>query len=117
MNATEVIFVAREAGLRLSVTEKDTIFCQPRHRLTPKLREAIRANREQLLYDVLMGDALRYLNAHYVEGADLSALSVHEDAINDAYLRDWTAYRRAVQAYVQAGLREIQRAKGAGGAS
>ena len=111
MNSTDVMFAAREAGLRFSVTEKDTILCQPRHRLTPELREAIKENRDQLLYDILMGDALRYLNTCYVEGADLSTLAAHEDAINDAYLQDWTAFRAAIQDYVQAGLAAFEVAK------
>lgn len=110
MNRGEIIVAARNRGIQLSV-EDGRIAYRPRSRMAPELLAEIRANRDALLYDVLLADALRYLNERYVVGTDLSVLAAHEDEISAAYLGDWSSYRRAVRGYVQAGLAEFERAK------
>jgi hypothetical protein len=114
VDPTAIILAARALGVRLSVTRDDRIEYRPRSAMTVELLEEIRANREALLFDVLLSDALRYaLVKHHVEGADPgSVLDAHEDAITDAYLaRDWPLFRSAIRAFVRAGLREIERAQ------
>ncbi|MDP9478122.1 MAG: hypothetical protein M3R38_20985 [Actinomycetota bacterium] len=114
MDTRDIRLAARALGVRLSVTKGDGLFCEPASRLTPQLREAIRDNREDLLYDVLVADALRYVAVErHVEGADPGAvLDAHQDAIDAAYLaQDWPAYRAAIRGFVRAGLLEIERAK------
>ncbi|MDP9478431.1 MAG: hypothetical protein M3R38_22575, partial [Actinomycetota bacterium] len=114
MDTRGIRLAARALGVRLTVTKDDGLLCEPASCLTPELREAIRANREDLLYDVLRSNALRYVAVErHVEGADPGAvLDAHADAIDAAYLgRDWPAYRAAIRAFVRAGLREIERAK------
>ncbi|MDP9477211.1 MAG: hypothetical protein M3R38_16290 [Actinomycetota bacterium] len=114
MDSRDVRLAARDLGIRLSVTKDDELRCEPADRLTPELRASIRDNREDLLYDVLLADALRYVAVErHVEGADPGAvLDAHQDAIDAAYLaRDWPAYRASIRAFVRAGLREIERAK------
>ncbi|MDP9438672.1 MAG: hypothetical protein M3P49_08000 [Actinomycetota bacterium] len=61
MDSWGIRLSARDLGIRLSVTKDDELRCKPADRLTPELREEIRANREDLLYDVLLADALRYV--------------------------------------------------------
>ncbi|MDP9486712.1 MAG: hypothetical protein M3Q49_13170, partial [Actinomycetota bacterium] len=61
MDSWDIRLAARDLGVRLSVTKDDELRCKPADRLTPELREEIRANREDLLYDVLLADALRYV--------------------------------------------------------
>ncbi len=114
MDSRGVRLAARALGVRLAVTKAGGLAAEPASRLTPELREAIRASREDLLYGVLLGDALRYVAVErHVEGADPGAvLDAHQEAIDAAYLaRDWPAYRAAIRAFVRAGLREIERAK------
>lgn len=112
MNSTGIIFAARDLGITLSVTKDDGILCRPASRLTLELRAEIKANREALVRDVLMADALRYLADRYVDGTDLSALDALEDRLEEAYAAgDLTAYREVIRAYVRAGLREIERAQ------
>lgn len=112
VDATAIMFAARDLGVVLSATKDDGISCTPASRLTPELRAAIKANREELIRDVLMADALRYLAERYVEGTDLSALDAQADQLEDAYAAgDLGAYRAAIREYVKAGLREIGRAQ------
>lgn len=116
MDATGIIFAARDLGIRLSVTKDDNIEYRPKSRMTPELLAEIRANKRALILDLLMADALRYLADHYVEGTDLSTLDALEDRLEDAYAAgDLEVYREAIRAYVRAGLREIERAKQAKG--
>ncbi|PLS86803.1 MAG: hypothetical protein CYG60_05285 [Actinobacteria bacterium] len=114
MDTRGIRLAARHLGIRLAVTKADELLCEPASRLTPELRASIRDNREDLLYDVLMADALRFVAVErHVEGADPGAiLDAHQDAIDAAYLaRDWLAYRAAIRGFVRAGLLEIERAK------
>jgi hypothetical protein len=103
----EIVFAARALSVRLSVTKDDRIEYRPRSAMPDELLAEIKANREALLFDVLLSDALRYvLVAHHVEGAAPgSALDAHQDEIDAAYLaRNWPAYRAAIRAFVRAGL-------------
>ena len=112
MNAAEIVFAARDVGIRLSVTEDDRIEYRPKSRMTRKLLDEIKANKQQLVLDVLMADALRYLSKRYVEGTDFSLLDALESQLEDAYTDgDLGAYREAIRASVRAGLREIEWAK------
>ncbi len=109
-----LIRACRALGVKLSVTRDDVLICEPDSSLTDDLREAIRANHEELIYDVLLAEAHRYvLVERYVEGADVgSVLASHEEEINAAYLaREWPAFRAAIRAFVRAGLREIEQAR------
>jgi hypothetical protein len=121
MNATEIIFAVRELGVRISVTEADRIEYRPKRLMSRELLGEIKANKQQLILDMLMADALRYLSKRYVEGTDLSALDTLdalESQLEYSYADgDLVAYREAIRAYVRAGLREIERAKRAGEAS
>jgi hypothetical protein len=115
MDSWDIRLAARDLGVRLSVTRDDVLTAEPASLLTSELRGAIRANREDLLYDVLLSDALRYVAVErHVEGADPGAvLDAHQEAIDAAYLaRDWPAYRASIRAFVRAGLAEIERARG-----
>lgn len=112
MDATAIIFAARDLGIRLSATPEDNIEYRPKSAMTPELLVEIRANKRALLFDLLMADALRYLAERYVEGTDLSALDALEDRLEDAYAAgDLGVYREAIREYVKAGLREIGRAQ------
>lgn len=118
MNSTEIIFAASDLGIRLSVTKDDGILCKPASRLTCALRMEIKANREALVRDVLMADALRYLADRYVDRTDLEALDDLEDRLEEAHAAgDLKAYREAIRAYVRAGLQEIERAHQSRGAA
>ena len=110
MNSTEIIFAAGDLGIRLSVTKDDGILCKLASRLTCALRAEIKDNREALVRDVLMADALRYLADRYVDGTDLEALDDLEDRLEEACAAgDLKAYREAIRAFVRAGLLEIER--------
>ncbi len=113
MDTRAIRLAARHLGIRLTVTKDDGLRCEPASRLAPELREAIRDNRENLLYDVLLADARRYLGDRDVEGSDLSVLADLEiEELDPARLRgDWLGYREAIRTYVRAGLREIERAR------
>lgn len=114
MNATAIIFTAADFGVRLSVTADDRIQYRPKSRMTPELLAEIKANKEALIFDVLMSDALRYIGQRYVEGTDLSspALDAPHDRLNEAYFEgELEAYHQAIREYVRAALREIERAK------
>lgn len=113
MDSTWVMFEARNLGVDLSL-EGGNIAVRPASRITPEFREAIRKNKELLIKDLLLRDALRYMARHYVEDADLSVLHSHEDRISDAYhTASLKEYRAVIREYVKAGLREFRRVKGA----
>lgn len=119
MDATAIIFAARDLGIRLSVTRDDNIEYRPKSRMTPELLVEIKANKRALLFDLLLADALHYLAEQYVPGSNLSALDALdalEDRLEDTRAAgDFGAYREAIRAYVRAGLREFERAKDASG--
>ncbi len=57
--------------------------------------------------------ALRYLNKHYVPGADTSSLAHWHEEINAATVaEDPERFKAAVRGYVRAGLAAFERAKG-----
>ena len=113
MDSTWALFCARQLGVELSL-DGDSIMARPARRLEPELRIAIRENKEKLVKDLLMRDALRFLNEHYVQGANLSVLDAHENRINDAYhTAALKEYRAAIREYVRTGLREFRRARSA----
>lgn len=113
MDTWSLIRACRALGVKLSVTRDDVLICEPDSSLTAELREAIRAAREELTYDVLLADARRYLGERDVEGSDLSVLADLEiEELDPARHRgDWLAYRAAIRFYVRTGLREIERAR------
>jgi hypothetical protein len=96
---------ARELGVRLNVAG-DRIQCRPASRLTPELRTAIKENKEHLIFDVLMQDAVHHLAEHYIEGADLEALSgpVHDEVCEAYGQKDLARFRAAIREYVKIGL-------------
>jgi hypothetical protein len=113
MDSTWVLFLARQLSVELSL-DGDNIVARPAWRLEPELRTAIRENKQMLVKDLLMRDALRFLNEHYAQGANLSVLDPHESRINDAYhTAALEEYRAAIREYVKAGLREFRRARNA----
>jgi hypothetical protein len=113
MDSMWVLFRAGQLGVELSL-DGDNILARPAGRLDPELRTALRKNKEDVVKDLLMRDALRFLNEHYVEGANLSVLDPHENRINEAYhTAALKAYRGAIRDYVRAGLREFRRARSA----
>lgn len=111
MNPTEIMFAAKDLGIKLSVPkDDDRIRCEPKSKLTPELLEEIKANKEALLFDVMMSNALSYMADRYVEGADLSVLHEPEDKINAAYgCRDFEAFRAAIREYVEAANASFQK--------
>ncbi len=114
MSTYEIIFAARDLGVRLSVTAEGHIEYRPASRITPELLAEIKANKKALIFDILMGDCLRYIAGRCVEGADLStpALDASHDRLNEAYFEgEIEAYRAAIREYVRAALREIGRAR------
>lgn len=64
MDSTWAMFRARELGVDLSL-EGDNIVARPASKLTRELRAAIQENKERLLRDLLLRDALRYIAKHY----------------------------------------------------
>jgi hypothetical protein len=113
MDSTSVLFRAQQLGVKLSL-DGDNIVARPAGRLEPELRTAIRENKQKLVKDLLIRDALRYLNEHHVEGANLSALDPYENRINEAYhTAALEEYRAAIREYVRAGLREFRRVRSA----
>ncbi len=114
MDTRAIRLAARHSGITITVTKDDGLLCEPASRLTPALRAAIRVHKADLLYDLLLADALCYvLVTHHVVGADPGAvLDAHQDEIDAAYLaRDWPAYRAAIRAFASAGRREAERAR------
>ncbi len=114
MDSWSIRLAARDLGVRLSVTRDYVLTAEPASLLTPELREAIRANKDDLLYDVLLVAAHRYaLVGCHVEGADPgSVLDDHQDALDAAYLaRDRPAFQTAIRAFARAGRREAERAR------
>jgi hypothetical protein len=113
VDPTAIILAARALGVRLSVTRDDRIEYRTRSAMTVELLEEIRANREELVFDVLLADARRYLGERDVADSDLSVLADLEiEELDPARLRgDWPAYRAAIRTYVRAGLSAIVRAK------
>lgn len=115
MDSWGVRLAARRAGIKLTVTIDDKLLCKPASLLMPELREAIKDNKDDLLYDVLLADALRYVAVEcYVEGADPgSVLDDHHVAIDAAFLAgDWPAFRSAIREFARSGRREAARARG-----
>ncbi len=110
MNPTEVIFAARDLGIRLSATKDDRISYRPKSKMPGWLLEEIKANKELLLRDLLLRDALRYLAERYIEGANLSVLDASEYRINEAYSSaSLEEYRAAIREFVKAGLKAYER--------
>lgn len=114
MDSTWAMFEARELGVDLSL-EGDDIAAKPASRITPELREAIRTNKELLLKDLLLQDALRYMAERYEPGVNLGVLAPYEDRINELYHHPATLkeYRAEIREYVKAGLREFHRVRNA----
>lgn len=114
MNPTEIVLAACDlGGVRLSVTKDAWIDYRPRSAMPAELLAEIKANREDLVFIVLLSDALRYVAVeHHVEGADPgSVLDVHEDTIDAAHhAGDRPAFRAAIRAFARAGRREAERA-------
>lgn len=81
------------------------------------VRREFRGERERkLAKDALLRDALRYLDARHVDGADLSLLDPWEERVNEAYEAEPPeAFREAIRGFVRAG-RAAFRAKGRGAA-
>src|SRR3712207_4481042 len=114
MNPSEIIFAARDLGIRLSITKDDRISYRPKSKMPEWLLEEIKANKEPLLRNLLLSDALHYIAKHYVDGADLSVLDSHEDRINEVYhTANREEYRAVIREYIKARLREFQRVRGA----
>jgi hypothetical protein len=114
MDSWGIRLAACDLGIKVSVTKDDVLTAEPASLLTPALRGAIHVHKADLLYDVLLAEALRYVAVErHVEGADLGAvLDAHQDEIDAAYLaRDWPAYRAAIRAFASAGRREAERAR------
>ena len=113
MDSTWVLFRARQLGVELSL-DGENIVARLARRLEHELRTAIRENKEKLVKDLLMRDALRFLNEHYVQGANFSVLDAQENRINEAYYAAaLKEYRAAIREYVKAGIREFRRARSA----
>jgi hypothetical protein len=113
MDSTWVLFRARQLNVELSL-DGDNVVARPARSLEPELRTAIRDNKEKLVKDLLMRDALQYLNEHYVQGANLSVLDAHQVRIDEAYhTAALKEYRAAIRVYVRTGLREFRRARSA----
>lgn len=112
MNTTEILGCVERLGVRLDVQD-DKIVCHRASNLTPELRDAIKENRDQLLMDVLVREALRYLDERYVEGADLSALSgpIHDEVCEAYGAGNLEAFRVAVSEYVREGLVAFETAR------
>jgi hypothetical protein len=70
VTAHELLAAARAAGLRLEARPGDVLHVAPRHRLTPDLREALRAQKAAVL------DAIRELQARTLAGVDWSRVSL-----------------------------------------
>lgn len=111
MDGTWALLTARELGVELSLNGGN-IRAHPASRITPELRTAVRENKQTLIKDLLMRDALRFLNEHYIEGANLCVLDLPEDRMNEAYhTAPLGEFRATVREYVRAGLREFRRAR------
>jgi hypothetical protein len=113
MDAEQIRARARYLGVTLHVPkDRDVIIARPKSSVTPELAQAIRENKDTLMRDVLLHEALHYLNERFVKGADLSVLhapgerlsAVHADGTLDEF-------RKAVREYVEAGLKEFERAR------
>lgn len=105
MNSTEIIFAARGLNIHLSTT-MDGRIRYPKDRTPEWLLENIKANKELLLRDLLLKEALDYLNERYVEGTDLSVLAAPEQRISEVYgSASLQEYRIAIREFVKAGLR------------
>ncbi len=114
MDPTEIVFAARALGVRLSVTKDDRIEYRPRSAMPAELLAEIKANREELVFIVLLSAAVRYVAVEcHVEGADPgSVLDDHQDALDASYhARDRPGFRTAIRAFARAGRREAKRAR------
>ncbi len=113
MDAEQTRARAKHLGVTLTVPkDRDVILASPRENVTDELAQGIRENKDALIRDVLMSDALAYLNQRWVKGADTSALHQAGENLNHYYHRSLDKYRVAVRTYVETGLAEIRRAKG-----
>ena len=112
MHAEQIRARAKHLGVTLSVPkDRDVIVANPRSNVTDELADAIRENKDALIRDVLMRDALAFLNERWVRGADTGALHRAGERLNATFGGPLPGYRKAVREYVEAGLTEIRRAR------
>ncbi len=68
MDTWDIRLAARALGIKLCVTRDDVLTAEPARLLTPALRAAILVHKADLLFDLLLADALRYVAVeHYAE--------------------------------------------------
>jgi hypothetical protein len=111
----DVVKNAQHHGVTLYVPkDRDVIVAYPSQRLTEELKQGIREHKPALIRDILMRQAMEYLNQRYVEGADLNVLNGPEDEIERTYPADvpLSEFRKAVRGYVEAGINEFRRVRG-----
>ncbi len=105
------LYEARELDVHLRL-EGDRIKAGPTENITDELRSAIKANRDDVIKALMIRDAHLYLEGHYAEGADLSALDGWHRVISEAYAdADPDVFRYAIRGYTRAGLRAFAQAK------
>lgn len=106
--------LANRLGVEMEVPrDKDVVTLSGGERVTDELREAIRENKGWVMRNLLVEQALHYLNDNYVNGANLSVLHEPSKRIDSLYDLDvpFSQYRQAVREYVQAGMREFRRVR------
>lgn len=106
MNALQTRALAFQLEVNLEPNNGKLRATPVRH-ITPELRTGLAANREEILRDLLIKEAYRFLARHNRTGAELSALAPESfDRVNETYadgsyeefleaLREWTEEARA----------------------
>jgi hypothetical protein len=110
----DVVKNAQHHGVTLYVPkDRDVIVAYPSQRLTEELKQGIREHKPALIRDILVRQAMEYLNQRYVKGADLNVLDEWEAEIDRTYDEriPFPKFREAVRSYVEAGLEEFKRAR------
>ena len=106
--------LANRLGVAMEVPrDKDVVTLSPPERVTDELREAIRENKGWVMRNLLVEQAVRYLNENYVKGADITVLYEPGRRMDEAYSLEvpLEQYRQAVREYVRAGMREFRRVR------
>jgi hypothetical protein len=101
MTATTTIFLARDLGITLSLSEDNQqILAIPKEKITDELRESIKANRDDLIRTLLFRRAGEWVGTRPFEAPEEA-----DKALNDAWHdKDLEEFREALREWARVGL-------------
>lgn len=100
--AAATLDLARGLGVKLGVDiDQDPlqIIAKPKERITDELREGIKANRDDLIRELLFAEAGKWVGSR-----SFSAPDDMDRQLNDAFYGSLEEYREALRAWAKAGL-------------